>query len=410
MAAVQFCGEWLVCSCDRRLLAVHSSQDRDHFELDCASLEKKPKKAEGESEPSCPDGGSEILAVAVSASGTLLALSDDSKRLVLLQREPTWTVRSVRWLARRCTSLVFSHSEDRLLVADKSGDVYSLSVKEPLQEPELQLGHLSMVLDVTVSQDDRFIVTCDRDEKIRVSLTHSPYNIQSFCLGHQQFVSALLTLSGRPHTLLSGSGDGTVRVWNMETGHSLQTVQLREHVSSTETQEQKLTVSRLSSSPDGRHVAVLCERLMQIQMLCVEEREGSCVLSPHSRLPLTHCPLDLTFDPSNRLWVLLNLAEWPLQVYSHTQGSWEQVDAQSPELSRVSPTFQTFWDTVDESHRSSSRLEHLYVETYDNVSEYMKKKEQRLQQQSSKRSRENSREQTQAKKTKAHTHTDANGS
>lgn len=37
-----------------------------------------------------------------------------------------------------------------------------------------------------MSPDDRFIITADRDEKIRVSHLRSPYNIQSFCLGHTQ--------------------------------------------------------------------------------------------------------------------------------------------------------------------------------------------------------------------------------
>uniref|UniRef100_A0A8C6TF82 WD repeat domain 4 n=1 Tax=Neogobius melanostomus TaxID=47308 RepID=A0A8C6TF82_9GOBI len=264
-----------------------------------------------------------------------------------------------------------------------------------------------MVLDVTVSRDDRFIVTCDRDEKIRVSLSRSPYNIQSFCLGHQQFVSALLSPSGGPHTLLSGSGDGTVCVWDMETGRRLQTVDLREQCRPTE--EERLTVSRLCSSPDGGHVAVLCERLKEIQLLSLEQTEGGAVLSPHSHLPLSHCPLDLSFDPSGRLWVLLNCAESPLLVYGHAQGSWEQLDALSPDLSRVSPAFKTFWDAADESQRSSSRLEHLYVETYDNVSEYMKKKQQRLEQQSHKRSREHSREPKQTNKPKK-TKAEANGS
>lgn len=37
-----------------------------------------------------------------------------------------------------------------------------------------------------MSPDDRYIITADRDEKIRVSSRTSPYNIRSFCLGHQQ--------------------------------------------------------------------------------------------------------------------------------------------------------------------------------------------------------------------------------
>ncbi|KAJ0070619.1 hypothetical protein NL108_016897 [Boleophthalmus pectinirostris] len=100
MAAVQFCGDWFICSCDQRLLAVHSAQDRAPFEFDCGAAEKRPKKTEGDSESGGEhEGGSDrILAVAASGSGDLLALSDDSKRLVLLRRDPTWTVLSVRYV------------------------------------------------------------------------------------------------------------------------------------------------------------------------------------------------------------------------------------------------------------------------------------------------------------------------
>lgn len=49
---------------------------------------------------------------------------------------------------RRCTALTFTAKEDRVLVADKSGDVYSFSVLEPDGCGRLELGHLSMLLDV----------------------------------------------------------------------------------------------------------------------------------------------------------------------------------------------------------------------------------------------------------------------
>ncbi|KAJ0005788.1 hypothetical protein NQD34_015682, partial [Periophthalmus magnuspinnatus] len=324
MAAVQFCGEWFICSCDKRLLAVHCGQDSAPFQFDCGAAEKRPKKAEADSGEH--EGGSDqILAIAASGSGTLLALSDDSKRLVLLRRDPTWTVLSVRWLARRCTALAFTWAEDSLLVADKSGDVYSVSVKEPAREPELQLGHLSMVLDLTVSVDDRFIVTCDRDEKIRVSWSKSPYNIQSFCLGHQQFVSTLLAPSGSPHSLISGSGDGTVHLWDIDTGRSLQSVELRGLL-----QPREEAPDQVYHRPKLGWVILLkhkyefvCLRVKQIQLLSLEQTEGGTVLRPYNLLPLKHYPLDVTFDPQGRLWVLLNCAEQPVEVYARMHGTYE---------------------------------------------------------------------------------------
>lgn len=55
-----------------------------------------------------------------------------------------------RWVSRRCTSLTFSPCESRILVADKSGDVFSFSVTAAQEEGRLELGHLSMLLDLVI--------------------------------------------------------------------------------------------------------------------------------------------------------------------------------------------------------------------------------------------------------------------
>lgn len=49
---------------------------------------------------------------------------------------------------RRCTSVIFTQTEDEVYVADKSGDVYSFSVLEPQKPGKLHLGHVSMLLAV----------------------------------------------------------------------------------------------------------------------------------------------------------------------------------------------------------------------------------------------------------------------
>lgn len=53
-----------------------------------------------------------------------------------------------RFVNRRCTSLVITAAEDKIFVADKSGDVYSYSITEPRADGKLELGHVSLLLDV----------------------------------------------------------------------------------------------------------------------------------------------------------------------------------------------------------------------------------------------------------------------
>lgn len=389
MSAVGFCGEWIIFSCDTKLVAVHTKQQRDPFVFDCSVAEKRPKNAK---EDNNSDGGAseetgsdKVLAFTASPSGKLAALTDDNKRLVLFRCEPTWQSVSVRWVVRRCTAMSFSQTEEELLAADKSGDVYAFSVTEPQKEGELKMGHLSMLLALTISPDNKFIITADRDEKIRVSHLKSPYNIQSFCLGHQQFVSALLIPAGHPHWLLSGSGDGTLKLWEFESGRKLQSFDLSELTETPKTDaedQKKPTACRVVSSPDARHVAVLCDRLSTVQFLSLKDDSRHIV--PHSRLSLPHCPADMSFDPSGRLWVLMESRETPLQVYTLGRDSWE-CSAESPELQRVTEVLQPHRETLQASVNPSSRYEHLYKVTFDNVTAYLQKKQQRLEEQQQKR-------------------------
>ncbi|XP_033990205.1 tRNA (guanine-N(7)-)-methyltransferase non-catalytic subunit wdr4 isoform X1 [Trematomus bernacchii] len=389
MPAVGFCGQWFIFTCDKKLVAIHTKQARESFVFDCSTAEKKPNNTKdvsnGDGGASEETGSDKVLAFAVSPSGKLVALTDDSKRLVLFYCEPSWQCISIRWVVRRCTSLMFSQAEDQLLATDKSGDVYSFSVGEPQREGELKMGHLSMLLAMSMSPDDKFIITADRDEKIRVSHLRSPYNIQSFCLGHQQFVSALLVPPGHPHWLLSGSGDGTMKLWDYESGRKLQSWDLKEHeeTPSSEADKQKVTtkpaVCRISCSPDARHVAVQCERASTVHFFTVDQ-DGEEKLVPHRRLSLPHCPLDMTFDPEGQLWVLMDSSDAPLQIYTDRRDCWES-DSESPELIRVTEAFKPHWETLEASLRTDSRFEHLYKVNFDNVAAYLQKKQQRLEEQ-----------------------------
>ncbi|XP_035532625.1 tRNA (guanine-N(7)-)-methyltransferase non-catalytic subunit wdr4, partial [Morone saxatilis] len=148
---------------------------------------------------------------------------------------------------------------------------------------------------------------------------------------------------------------------------------------------QNPTVCRIASSPDARHVAVQCERVSAVQFFTVEQ-EGEEKLVPHSRLALPHCPLDVTFDPEGRLWVLMDSSEAPLRVYTHRRDSWE-CTAESPELHTVTEAFRPHWETLETSARTSSRFEHLHKVTFDNVTAYLQKKQQRLEEQQLKRTK-----------------------
>ncbi|KAL4609103.1 tRNA (guanine-N(7)-)-methyltransferase non-catalytic subunit wdr4-like [Arapaima gigas] len=388
MAALKACGRWMVSISGQKLIAVPTNSNGEPFVFDCSQAEKRPQETENKGD----DGGNEekgsdrILALAVSKSGTLCALTDDVKRLVLFRTEPTWRCISTRWVVRRCTSLVFTCTEDELLAADKSGDVYSFSVSEPQKPGELRLGHLSMLLAVEVSPDDRYVVTADRDEKVRVSLLKTPYNIQSFCLGHREFVSALCIPAVLPHRLLSGSGDGTLKVWEYESGRRLQSWDLKELSSTSSTEagsDTRLAVCSLASSPDGGHVAALCDSVPTVHLFRAKPGSDG-LLSPAQMLSLPRCAWDLTFDSQGRLWVLQQDRENPALLYTRTEGGWER-KCECTELLRLEEVLQTHWEMFQDSVGVASCFQHLYKVNFDNMASYLQKKQERIQQQNQQR-------------------------
>ncbi|XP_028823999.1 tRNA (guanine-N(7)-)-methyltransferase non-catalytic subunit wdr4 isoform X2 [Denticeps clupeoides] len=360
-ASVARCGDWLMISAGKTLLSLDTGSSRNAFVFDCSAAERRPRDeaADGDdhrdAEVSRDEGTDCILALAVSPTGKLVALTDDNKRLVLFRTEPKWQCVSTRWVVRRCTSLAFSMDEECVLVADKSGDVYSFSTKQPHAAGQVKLGHLSMLLALTVTPDNKFSITADRDEKIRVSCLRGPHNIQSFCLGHTEFVSALLVPSKSPDCLLSGSGDGTVKLWHYETGRRLQSWDLQE-LSETPTEE-RLAVRRISCSPDG-HVAVQCDRCPWLQLF--EIKEGSEV-KPSTCLRLPHVVWDMVFDQKCQLWILLENQQTPVLLYKHAQQGWEQCDLQQSDLKRVSAALHTHWDCFKgrRKRRGCSKREQL---------------------------------------------------
>ena len=129
-------------------------------------------------------------------------------------------------LVRKASCVTFSNDGACVLVADKNGDVYRVSTGARVSDeedtcPVLVLGHLSQLLDIIVSHDGDRLLTADRDEKIRVSRFPNCYNIDNYCLGHTEFVTTLALTRGSRVNVISGSGDGTIRLWDYTTGEEV---------------------------------------------------------------------------------------------------------------------------------------------------------------------------------------------
>lgn len=177
-----------------------------------------------------------------SNSGKLFALCTPQKELFIWQTRD-WKLLSEREVVRRTTVITFTNKEDYIIASNKGGDVYRFFIHDADKEKELLLGHVSMILDMVLTRDDKYLITCDRDEKIRVSCYPNSYNIHSFCLGNLDFVSslALLTADGQG-ILVSGGGDGFVRFWNLKSGEQITAKMIDYSTDSTKVEEQEVFI------------------------------------------------------------------------------------------------------------------------------------------------------------------------
>jgi len=107
-----------------------------------------------------------------------------------------------RVVAKNVTSLNFVSSPSQmLLVADRYGDIHAYDIvhNQISDKPRLLIGHLSLTVAMVslceyaaggltngqaTSLDGKFLISCDRDSKIRVSHMPNTFKISSYCLGH----------------------------------------------------------------------------------------------------------------------------------------------------------------------------------------------------------------------------------
>jgi len=208
-------------------------------------------------------------------------------------------------LPKRPTCMCFCNKDSAVLVGDKTGDVYRCQFGPTVNPvPQLLLGHLSMVLDVGVSPDDSFVVSVDRDEKVRVSHYPNAYNILNYCLGHNQLVSTFAFTS--PDVLVSGSGDETLRLWAFKEGREIG------HCSTSDVEPTMKVVSKIVYH--NNTLAVISEQSDAVLFVNCEADE----LKSQRVHRLGRQPYDMCYRSGGQLLVLVNDLEHPVVCLQET--------------------------------------------------------------------------------------------
>ena len=92
---------------------------------------------------------------------------------------------------KRVSGMAFAHVEGNdevIVVGDKFGDVFVFPAGKEMKEKYAHImGHTSSIITCLImSLDGRYLITADRDEKIRVSRFPNAHVIETFCLGHTE--------------------------------------------------------------------------------------------------------------------------------------------------------------------------------------------------------------------------------
>ncbi|KAJ2864531.1 hypothetical protein GGH94_002867 [Coemansia aciculifera] len=172
-----------------------------------------------------------IRAAAFSRDGSLFAICTVDKGVYIYETEHWTTVRSLD-SEKRSNALAFDPSGEFLVTADKFGDAYRVGTSSDTPaKPQLLLGHVSNLCAIDFSFNERpYVLTCDRDEKLRVSKYPNSYNIQSFGMGHTEFITSVAPARFALDNVVTASGDGTLRLWDMPTGELVQTVEMSKYL------------------------------------------------------------------------------------------------------------------------------------------------------------------------------------
>lgn len=219
----------LLISGNREILFINSERGNVEYKLVLPVKEIAAKKTEEEDavedeieadKPVCQESG-KIQHMATSGNGELLAVTTTEDKVLYIYRISAINHSAIQLLSTRETSrtsnaLRFSADSEHLLLADKTGDCFVYDCATSFEAPgQWVLGHFSMVLDILSTPNQSHVITCDRDEKIRVTNYPKCHAIETYCLGHTEYVAAIEFLPTHADTtLISISGDKTLRIWN----------------------------------------------------------------------------------------------------------------------------------------------------------------------------------------------------
>ncbi|GFY98805.1 transducin/WD40 repeat-like superfamily protein [Actinidia rufa] len=241
-----------------------------------------------------------IRVIRYGAKGKLLVTAGDDK-LVKIWNTDAWRCIYTVSSEKRVSAVAISNDGLFVCFADKFGVVWVVGLNGLHETQTLSskkavpiLAHYcSIITSLEFSTDGRFIASADRDFKIRVTVfpkkpLDGAHEIQSFCLGHTEYVSCLAFVCALEYPegfLVSGSGDSTVRLWHIASGSLLDTCEVSAEAGLVESNGKEdeccFAITDLCAIPSSSLVAVAIQgqNYPDVGVLCHYRLPGVVLLS-----------------------------------------------------------------------------------------------------------------------------------
>ncbi|CAI4230589.1 unnamed protein product [Auanema sp. JU1783] len=289
------------------------------------------------------------------------AIGLTSKVALVYNTENFELVRGFR-VPKAPTSMVFDRANEYVIIGDRAGHVCRYKITEPINvnhkditgevcghEGEPLTGVISMVLDVGVSTDGKYVLFADRDEKIRISRYPQAFVTEAYCLGHTEYVRSFTVADD---ALYSSGGDSMLIRWNMLNGSCMRRLQTK--VSDSD------PVRKLVSYKKEESVFIYAITEGE-KNIYVHEDDGSQIL-PRGSVCLDDIVVDICLNGDHILAV--------------TRSSVTKIDLSSSNTSRVTITDELKNELMNTKDPIGSYFKKV---THKNLEDYQKRKAQRIE-------------------------------
>ncbi|CAH1431786.1 unnamed protein product [Lactuca virosa] len=317
------------------LISVHPAQDSVAVAVGCElrvfNLREGCSITLGAESGEACDHKESIRAIRYGAKGKVFVSAGDDK-VVKIWATDSWRCLYSVPTEKKVSAVAISDNGQFVCYADKFGVVWVVELDElhenqtPVQKKgsPLLAHYCSIITSLEFSPDGKFIVTADRDFKIRVTMLpkkpiDGAHEIQSYCLGHTEFVSCLAFVYNQEFPqgyLVSGSGDSTVRLWDFTSGLLLHTCEVGSevgHQQTNGTENNHFAVTDLCATPDGSSIFVAVQGLPGISVLsCNLSAKTLSVLRVVSISGEDFIPTSLGSSlTSDFLWMVMGVSNLP---------------------------------------------------------------------------------------------------